>query len=141
MLASAGVGWTSLGLAVVVDRWLRAALLLIAVAALYRAVLFIHEITHRAGRDLAAFAPVWNALVGVPLLVPSFLYEGVHTDHHRQRCYGTDADPEYLPFGRRSPALIIGSTLASLLAPLALCRPLWRAGAAWLGDPARSPAH
>ena len=120
MLASAGLGWTSLVLAVVADRWSRAAFLLIAVAALYRAVLFIHEITHRAGRDLTAFASVWNALVGVPLLVPSFLYEGVHTDHHRQSCYGTEADPEYLPFGRRSPALIIGSTLASLLAPLAL---------------------
>ena len=52
--------------------------------------------------------------------VPSFLYEGVHTDHHRHSCYGTEADPEYLPFGRRSPALIVGSTLASLLAPLAL---------------------
>src|SRR6185503_4646644 len=35
-------------------------------------------------------------------------------------CYGTEADPEYLPFGRRSPALMIGSALASLLAPLAL---------------------
>jgi fatty acid desaturase len=120
MLASAGVGWTSLGFAVVTDRWSRAALLLIAVVALYRAVLFIHEITHRAARDVTAFAFVWNAIVGVPLLVPSFLYEGVHTDHHRQSCYGTEADPEYLPFGRRSPALIIGSTLAALLAPPAL---------------------
>jgi hypothetical protein len=120
MRASAGLGWTSLVFAVVADRWSRAALLLIAVVALYRAVLFIHEITHRAGRDLTAFAFVWNALVGVPLLVPSFLYEGVHTDHHRQSCYGTEADPEYLPFGRRSPVLIIGLTLASLLAPLAL---------------------
>jgi fatty acid desaturase len=114
MLASAGLGWTSLVFAVVADRWSRAALLLIAVAALYRAVLFIHEITHRAGRDLTAFAFVWNALVGVPLLVPSFLYEGVHTDHHRQSCYGTEADPEYLP------SATIGLTLASLLAPLAL---------------------
>ena len=54
MLASAGVGWTSLVFAVVADRWSRAALLLISVVALYRAVLFIHEITHRAGRDLTS---------------------------------------------------------------------------------------
>ncbi len=32
----------------------------------------------------------------------------------------TEADPEYLPFGRRSPALIVGAVFASLLAPVAL---------------------
>ena len=74
--------------------WHRAAGLLVAVVALYRAVLFIHEITHRAGKGPARPSPLaWNALVGVPLLIPSFLYEGVHTDHHRQSCYGTAADP------------------------------------------------
>ena len=34
------------------DGWQRAAFLIVAIVALYRAVLFIHEITHRAGRDL-----------------------------------------------------------------------------------------
>ncbi len=71
----------------------RAALLIVSAFALYRAVLFIHELTHLAPRDVPAFRAVWNALVGVPLLIPSFLYEGVHTDHHRQRCYGTPARP------------------------------------------------
>jgi fatty acid desaturase len=120
LLVSAAVGWTMLALAVVTQGWQRAGFLLIVVFALYRAVLFIHEITHRAGRDVPAFTLAWNALVGVPLLIPSFLYEGVHTDHHRQSCYGTEADPEYVPFGRRPPGLIIGSALASLLAPVAL---------------------
>jgi fatty acid desaturase len=120
LVTSATIGWTALVLAVVANGWHRAAILLIAVVALYRAVLFIHEITHRAGRDIPAFTVVWNALVGVPLLIPSFLYEGVHTDHHRQSCYGTPADPEYIPFGRRSPLLMFGSVLASLLAPFAL---------------------
>ena len=82
-------------------------------------MLFIHEITHRAHRDVPAFTLVWNALVGVPLLVPSFTYEGVHTDHHRQRSYGTDADPEYIPFGRRSPVLLVTYVLGSMLAPFA----------------------
>src|SRR5712671_4212892 len=100
-LTSAAIGWTTLALAVVADGWHRAVLLLAAIFALYRAVLFIHEITHRAGRDVPAFTLAWNALVGVPLLIPSFLYEGVHTDHHRQSCFGTEADPEYMPFGRR----------------------------------------
>jgi fatty acid desaturase len=119
LLGSAAIGWASLGLGVATSGWRRAAWLTIAVFALYRAVLFIHEITHRAQRDVPAFTLVWNVLVGIPLLVPSFTYEGVHTDHHRQRSYGTDADPEYIPFGRRSPTLIATYTVGSLLAPIA----------------------
>jgi fatty acid desaturase len=119
LMASASLGWTTFVLAVASGGWRRTALLVIAAVALYRAVLFIHEITHLAARDVPAFRVVWNALVGVPLLIPSFLYENVHTDHHRQRCYGTDADPEYLPFGRRPPLLMAGWILASLAAPAA----------------------
>ena len=117
-LFSATVGWAAFALAVLSAGWSRVALFAVATLALYRAVLFIHEITHRVQRDVPAFTFAWNALVGVPLLVPSFLYEGVHTDHHRQRTYGTEADPEYLPFGHRSPALIAGYVIASLFAPL-----------------------
>ena len=117
-LGSAIAGWAAFVLAVATTGWSRAALFAVAALALYRAVLFIHEITHRVQRDVPAFTFAWNALVGVPLLVPSFLYEGVHTDHHRQRTYGTEADPEYLPFGRRSPTLIAGYVIGSLFAPL-----------------------
>jgi fatty acid desaturase len=120
LLASAAIGWTALAWAILASGWPRVAALMVAIVALYRAVLFIHEITHRAGRELPAFTLVWNVLVGVPLLIPSFLYQGVHTDHHRQSCYGTEADPEYIPFGRRSPVLILGAALASLLAPVVL---------------------
>jgi len=137
-LASAIAGWAAFALAVVSRGWSRAALFVVATLALYRAVLFIHEITHRVQRDVPAFTFAWNTLVGVPLLVPSFLYEGVHTDHHRQRTYGTEADPEYLPFGHRSPALIAGYVVASLFAPLlfvlrfALLAPL-----SWIVPPLR----
>jgi fatty acid desaturase len=118
MLTSALIGWTALVLGVLSAGWVRAGWLAVAMFALYHAVLFIHEITHRAQRDVPGFTLVWNALVGVPLLVPSFVYENVHTDHHRQRSYGTDADPEYLPFGHRSPAMIAGYVIGSLLAPV-----------------------
>jgi fatty acid desaturase len=118
LAASAGIGWVSFAAAVESPGWLRAVLLVIATAALYRAVLFIHEITHRAARDVPLFRTAWNVTVGIPLLLPSFLYEGVHTDHHRQRCYGTDADPEYVPFGRRGPAVVARFVVLSLLAPL-----------------------
>jgi len=117
-LGSAAAGWSAFALAVAARGWIRWTLFAIAALALYRAVLFIHEITHRVQRDVPAFTFLWNALVGVPLLVPSFLYEGVHTDHHRQRTYGTEADPEYVPFGHRSRMLIASYVVASLFAPL-----------------------
>jgi len=119
LIASAAVGWTAFGFAVVATGITRIALLTLATAALYRAVLFIHELTHRASRDVPMFKLAWNALVGIPLLLPSFLYEGVHTDNHRQRCYGTAADPEYVPYGRRRPGVMMVSVVASLLAPVA----------------------
>jgi fatty acid desaturase len=118
-LASAATGWIAFGVAVRSPGGVRIALLVLATIALYRAVLFIHEITHRAARDVPYFKLAWNILVGVPLLIPSFLYEGVHLDHHRQRCYGTAADPEYVPYGRRRPQVILASVAASLLAPVA----------------------
>jgi fatty acid desaturase len=118
MLASAALGWTSFALGVSSQGWVRVMWLAIAVFALYHAVLFIHEITHRAQRDVPGFKFAWNVIVGIPLLVPSFTYEGVHTDHHRQRCYGTEADPEYVPFGRRSPTAIVVYVIGSLLAPV-----------------------
>src|SRR5438445_233135 len=121
MLASAAAGWTALALSVAAtSAWTRAALLILAAFALYRAVLFIHELTHLAPHELPAFRAAWNAVVGVPLLLPSFMYEGVHTDHHRQRCYGTPADPEYVPFGRRPPIVMASYALGSAFLPLAL---------------------
>ncbi len=120
LAASAALGWTAFALSAAAHGPARGLLLIVAAFALYRAVLFIHEITHLAPRDVPGFRAAWNALVGVPLLVPSFLYEGVHTDHHRQRCYGTVSDPEYVPFGRRPPSLIVGYAAASLAVPALL---------------------
>jgi fatty acid desaturase len=124
MLLSATVGWTAFVVAVRAEAAGRALLLavlfILSAFALYRAVLFIHELTHLAPHELPGFRAVWNVLVGMPLLLPSFLYEGVHTDHHRQRTYGTPADPEYVPFGRRPPLVMASYAIASALLPLAL---------------------
>jgi len=117
-LTSAAAGWATFAAGVLSAGWTRVGWLTVAVFALYHAVLFIHEITHRVQRDVPGFTFVWNALVGVPLLVPSFMYENVHTDHHRQRSYGTAADPEYIPFGRRSPLVLAGYVLGSMFAPV-----------------------
>lgn len=138
LLVSAGIGWTAFAFAVRAGGAKRAALLAIVIFALYRAVLFIHEITHRGARDVPGFTLAWNALVGIPLMIPSFLYEGVHLDHHRARTYGTPLDPEYVPFGRRSPLLIAAFIVGSIAAPLffatrfAIVAPI-----GWLAPPIR----
>src|SRR5204862_6535802 len=59
----------------------------IAVLALYRAGSFIHELTHIKKGAVKGFRFTWNLIVGIPLLVPSFMYEGVHNQHHAKRYY------------------------------------------------------
>jgi fatty acid desaturase len=71
----------------------------ISVFALYRGMLFIHELTHRERSDLPGFSTAWNLIFGVPFLFPSFMYRGVHIDHHKKNSYSTDEDGEYLPLG------------------------------------------
>jgi len=71
--------------------------------ALYRSVLFIHELAHRKPGTFRAFRAFWNLACGFPLMIPSFLYTRVHGDHHGTRVYGTRSDGEYLAFGARAP--------------------------------------
>jgi len=91
---------------------------IVAGLSLYRAVSFIHELTHLRPGDAPGFRLGWNALIGVPFLAPSLLYEGVHNLHHLRQLYGTAEDPEYLPLSRRRPALIVGFLAAAVMAPL-----------------------
>ena len=71
----------------------------LAVLALYRTVVFIHEIVHQPSGRLPGFRLAWNLLCGIPLLVPDFLY-AAHADHHARHSYGTAQDAEYWPWGR-----------------------------------------
>jgi fatty acid desaturase len=91
----------------------------LAVFALYRGLCFLHEITHFNKRSLRGFETAWNALIGFPLLMPSFIYVGVHQSHHSLVSYGTSDDPEYLPFARSSRMTVIFA-LESFLIPAAL---------------------
>lgn len=91
---------------------------LIAILALYRAGSFIHELTHIKHRDVPGFRFGWNALIGVPLMMPSFLYEGVHSLHHARTRYGTAEDPEYLPLALMKPYKLAVFLIVALLAPL-----------------------
>ena len=51
---------------------------IVSILAFFRAGSFIHELTHIKKGELGGFKLGWNVLAGVPLLIPSFLYEGIH---------------------------------------------------------------
>lgn len=121
MLGSAALGYAALA-ATILAPSLGWALLagVVAVLALYRALLFIHEISHLKHSNLPGFRLVWNALVGVPLMVPSFMYEGVHNLHHNRTRYGTVEDPEYLPLALMKPWSLPAFVAISALAPIGL---------------------
>jgi fatty acid desaturase len=74
---------------------------MIAIVALLRAVIFIHELAHLKRGTLPGFELAWNLCVGLPFLLPSLMYVGCHNDHHRQATFGTINDPEYLPLAQR----------------------------------------
>lgn len=93
---------------------------LVAVLALYRAGSFIHELTHIRKNALPGFRLAWNALIGVPMLIPSFMYEGIHSTHHNRTKYGTVEDPEYLPLALMKPWTVPLFVIVAAFAPLAL---------------------
>jgi fatty acid desaturase len=69
--------------------------------AFYRAIGFIHELAHFKQR-LKSFRILWNALAGVPLAFPAFMYARSHAIHHNPKTYGTKEDGEYISFQSRS---------------------------------------
>jgi len=90
----------------------------VAVFAVYRGLSFIHELTHLRSHEAPGFKIAWNALIGVPFLAPSLLYDGVHSLHHAKDRYGTARDPEYLALARSTPWGIAGFVAVAALAPL-----------------------
>jgi len=120
-LGTALAGWIAFALAVKLRPF--SPLMLFAAAAavagLYRGLCFIHEISHQNERALPYFEGAWNLLMGYPLLMPSFVYVGVHPGHHKLSTYGTSQDPEYLPFAANSLMTLLFA-LESFLIPVAL---------------------
>src|SRR3954447_23845707 len=120
MLGSALLGYAALFATMALRSPLALATGLVAILALYRAGSFIHELTHIRKGAVKGFRLVWNLIVGVPLLVPSFMYEGVHNQHHAKTYYGTANDPEYLPLALMHPGTLPMFVGAALLAPVGL---------------------
>ena len=121
MLASAALGYAALAGAILAPSlgWTVLAGV-VAVLALYRALSFIHELTHIKHSAVPGFRIGWNLLIGIPMLTPSFMYEGVHNLHHARTRYGTAEDPEYLPLALMKPWTLPVFLLVSILAPVAL---------------------
>jgi fatty acid desaturase len=122
LVISAALGWTAFALAVQAPplsatMWMAS---LIAACTLYRGVCFTHELAHLRRRAVPGFETAWNILFGVPLLLPSFTYLGVHQAHHSLSSYGTKEDPEYLPFASSRRLMILFAIQSALLMPIAL---------------------
>ena len=121
MLGSALLGYAGLAGAILLNNpWAALACAAVSALALYRALLFIHELTHIHRTALPGFRLAWNLLVGVPLLTPSLMYENVHTLHHARTRYGTADDPEYLPLGLMKPWSLPLFLAVALLLPVGL---------------------
>jgi len=121
LIGSAAVGYGALAAAILLPSTGLALLAgLLAMLALYRAASFIHELTHIKTGAVPGFRIAWNMIIGVPWLVPSFLYEGVHNQHHAKTYYGTINDPEYLPLARMKPWTLPLFLIAALLGPVGM---------------------
>lgn len=114
------LGWSAFATAWFAPRFsaLQLGALLVAAFAIYRAVIFVHELAHLRPGTFVLFRWVWNLTCGIPMLAPSFLYDGVHNDHHKRDLYGTHDDGEYLPFVRHGRTLLLTYPLLSFLLPL-----------------------
>ena len=141
-LLSAALGWSAFYAAVVLPfpSFGFVLALLVSALAFYRAAIFIHELSHFRPDEFALFRLAWNALIGVPLLVPSFMYDGVHNDHHKPDVYGTGEDGEYVPFVLHRPLEMIVFLLSALIIPaLFAIRFLILAPLSWIIPPLRKP--
>jgi fatty acid desaturase len=120
-LASAFLGYAGLAGAILADtKGIAIAAAVISVFSLYRAGSFIHELTHIKHNAVPGFRLGWNMIVGIPLMLPSFMYEGVHQLHHARTRYGTAEDPEYLPLALMKPWTVPLFVVVASLAPIAL---------------------
>ncbi len=119
-LVSISIAWSFFFLAVAAPAFsaLQISAVVISALAHYRAVIFIHELAHLKRGTFTIFRAVWNVLSGIPLMVPSFSYTGVHIDHHRPGIYGFKEDGEYIPFATGRPWRIAGYLLQIFALPL-----------------------
>ena len=88
---SAGVGWITFAISIQssISSPTYFIATLVAVLALLRAAIFIHELAHLKRGAVPGFETVWNLIVGIPFMLPSLMYVGSHSDHHRRASGGS----------------------------------------------------
>jgi len=96
--------------------WTQVLAFIVGGLALFRAGSFIHEIVHMGQGTMTRFKVLWNLCCGIPMLMPSFLYE-CHIDHHAVPHYGTGRAGEYLPLGRGPLRRLFGYLLQIAVLP------------------------
>lgn len=137
-LLSTGIGWAAFVAAVRLPAWSapQAVGIVVGIVALYRSVIFVHELAHLGPRVWPGFRLAWNLLCGGPILVPSYTYGGVHNLHHYRNLYGTRADGEYLPFARMRPPAVFAHWALGLVVPaFVLVRAIILVPLSWLIPP------
>jgi fatty acid desaturase len=120
LAASAVIGWGAFAFALTAPVWSAPmfAAAVVSALGLYRCLCFIHEVTHFRRNAVPGFETAWNIIVGIPLLLPTFSYVGVHQSHHNLSTYGTKDDPEYLPFASSRRLLLGFAVQSSVLIPV-----------------------
>ena len=121
LLLSSSVGWGAfvVGATTPFLSFTYIVTMLVAVIALLRATIFIHELSHLKRGTVPGFESTWNLLVGIPLLLPSLMYDS-HGDHHRQATFGTVYDPEYAPIAQWSAFRVFRFVGSMVFVPLLL---------------------
>ncbi len=121
LVGSAVVGYGALAVSATVGSVsIAVGMAVVSVFALYRGLSFIHEVSHMKHSAVPNFRLGWNVLMGVPMLMPSLMYEGVHNLHHAKTRYGTGDDPEYLPLALMKPWTLPLFIVVAALLPVAL---------------------
>ena len=139
LLVSLTVGYSAFLAVPVHHLWSLSAVAFIVISsfALYRAVIFVHEIVHAPAGKLNWFRFGWHVLCGIPMLAPSFLYD-FHLDHHRARTYGTQRDGEYVAFASGPRWRVATAPISALLGmPTVVARFLVLAPVSWVVPRAR----
>lgn len=122
-LVSVSLAYVSFFVFQFADPWsaVQVAFFVVCAVAMYRSVIFVHEIEHRPERSMRSFAVAWNVLCGIPFAMPSFLYHD-HRGHHSNVSYGTERDAEYLSLIRnrklRATAFLGIAIVYPVLGPL-----------------------
>jgi fatty acid desaturase len=121
LLLSAFIGWSVfvVGATAQFLSLLYIAATVVAVVALLRVTIFIHELAHLKRGAVPGLEFAWNLLAGVPFLLPSAMYDS-HGDHHRQATFATVQDPEYVPIAQWSSFHIFRFVISMMFVPALL---------------------